>query len=297
MFAEADAPGEEAFYERARGWEVWIGADASRTALEGRIRAALGDDGDGDAGETSRARIAAASVDELVREGGELAAEVSALEKERDAKLQALAQADQRRANLEKDDKLSAVRLDQEARRAELGTTAEEWRAIVAAEWLLEKARRRFEEEHQPGVLRSASEIFDRFTRGRWTRIRANGDDKENPLRVTRWDGETLSVDALSRGTLDQLYLSLRLALAAEFPDPGVRIPVVLDDVLVNFSRSRREAAAEAIAEVAKKVQILAFTSHPELRDAFLAADPGAKRIELADPALPTAAIRVSTRS
>lgn len=295
LIAEADVSGEEAFYERARAWEAWVGADASRTTLEGRIRAALGDDGDGEAGEASRARIGAASVDELEREGRELQKEVAALESERDAKLQALAQADLRRASLEKEDKLSAVRLDQEARRAELGTTAEQWRAIVAAEWLLEKARKRFEEEHQPGVLRSASEILDRFTRGRWTRIRASGDDPSNPLRVTRWDGETLGVDALSRGTLDQLYLSLRLALAAEFPDPGVRIPVVLDDVLVNFSRGRREAAAEAIADVARKVQIFAFTSHPELRDAFLAADPGAKRIELADPSLP-ASIRATQR-
>lgn len=295
LIAEADVTGEEAFYERARAWEAWVAADASRTALEGRIRAALGDDGDGEAGEKSRARVAAASVDELEREGRELQKEVATLEAERDAKLQSLAQADLRRTNLEKEDQLSAVRLEQEARRAELGSAAEGWRAIVAAEWLLEKARRRFEEEHQPGVLRSASEILDRFTRGRWTRIRASGDDPANPLRVTRWDGETLGVGALSRGTLDQLYLSLRLALAAEFPDPGVRIPLVLDDVLVNFSRGRREAAAQAIAEVARNVQILAFTSHPEVRDAFLAADPGAKRIELADPSLP-AAIRVTQR-
>jgi uncharacterized protein YhaN len=132
------------------------------------------------------------------------------------------------------------------------------------------------------------------MTAGRWTRVAADRETPDDPLRVTRFDGETLPVSALSRGTLEQLYLCLRLALAADFPDPGVRLPVLLDDVLVNFSGARRAGAARAIADVAERVQVIAFTCHPELRDALLGAAPRARRVDLPEPSAPAARVTIA---
>ena len=69
---------------------------------------------------------------------------------------------------------------------------------------------------------------------------------------------ETLH-DALWRsdGTMDQLYLALRLAVAeALMPN----MPLVLDDVLVRFDDARMRAAVSILRELAENRQVILFT-------------------------------------
>jgi len=68
----------------------------------------------------------------------------------------------------------------------------------------------------------------------------------------------------LSRGTREQLYLSLRFGLIREFGERTERLPVVVDEVLVNFDPKRAGRAARAFAELANTNQVLVFTCHPE---------------------------------
>ena len=63
----------------------------------------------------------------------------------------------------------------------------------------------------------------------------------------------------LSAGTLDQLYLALRLAIC-QLTLPG--IPLVLDDALANFDDGRCALALEALARLGEERQILLFTCH-----------------------------------
>ncbi|MGB1929640.1 MAG: ATP-binding protein, partial [Mariniblastus sp.] len=95
-------------------------------------------------------------------------------------------------------------------------------------------------------------------------------------LLVDSEEGATISVDKLSRGTREAVYLSLRLALVRAYARRGSVVPMVLDDVLVNFDGRRIRAAAEVLCEFSSQGhQILMFTCHDHIRDVFhsLAAD------------------------
>ena len=65
--------------------------------------------------------------------------------------------------------------------------------------------------------------------------------------------------DALWRsdGTIDQLYLALRLAVAEELTPNA---PLVLDDALVRFDDRRMTAALDILREMAKDKQVICFT-------------------------------------
>jgi len=98
--------------------------------------------------------------------------------------------------------------------------------------------------------------------------------------------GQRLDAGLLSRGTVEQLYLCLRLALAESYAERAVALPIVLDDVLVNFDPRRSAAMAGVIAEVAARHQVIAFTCHPHaadlLRQAAVSAASPARLVELA---------------
>jgi uncharacterized protein YhaN len=68
----------------------------------------------------------------------------------------------------------------------------------------------------------------------------------------------------LSRGAREQMYLAIRFGLIKSFESSGVILPVMTDDVLVNFDPKRARGAAEAFSALAETHQILFFTCHPE---------------------------------
>ncbi len=66
----------------------------------------------------------------------------------------------------------------------------------------------------------------------------------------------------LSRGTADQLYLALRLALCDMLLGGEDPCPIVLDDALINFDDARMGHALDYLAEIAQHRQILLFSCH-----------------------------------
>ena len=116
---------------------------------------------------------------------------------------------------------------------ADSGSIVHEWRSARLAQELLTSTLDQYVEEHQPRVLAEASRLFAAVTGGRYERVVGQGDGGE--LTIVQRDGTTKSTIDLSRGTAEQLYLCLRLSLAAEFAKRGTALPLVMDDVLVDF--------------------------------------------------------------
>jgi uncharacterized protein YhaN len=85
----------------------------------------------------------------------------------------------------------------------------------------------------------------------------------------------------LSRGSAEQLYLCLRLALASEFARRAESLPLIMDDVLVNFDPERARAVALELAKFSERRQILIFTCHPATACMFTEASPGAAVIQM----------------
>jgi uncharacterized protein YhaN len=151
----------------------------------------------------------------------------------------------------------------QETILARIDEAAEQWAVITLCRALLDETRRIYETERQPEVLRQASTFFSLMTQSHYTRVIAPLDGSE--IQVERADGIRLSPQVLSRGTAEQLYLSMRLALVREYANHVDCLPVVFDDIFVNFDPNRSRMTFKALRELCATHQVLLFTCHPHL--------------------------------
>lgn len=163
----------------------------------------------------------------------------------------------------------AAVLADQaEFARAEVDSSMEEYLGLRIASLLLHGQIAAFRAEHQGPILSRAAPWFARLTGQSFNGLDTDtGDDGSLVLEGVRPNGEHVGVSAMSDGTLDQLYLSLRLAAVAADADNDEPLPLILDDVLVNFDDYRSSAALEILGEVAESVQVIVFTHHAHVAE------------------------------
>ena len=73
--------------------------------------------------------------------------------------------------------------------------------------------------------------------------------------------GESRPAERLSGGTREQMFLAIRLAMVKAFSNNGIELPMVLDDVTVNFDEHRSEAAVTTLMDFTKEgVKSSSFT-------------------------------------
>jgi uncharacterized protein YhaN len=139
----------------------------------------------------------------------------------------------------------------------------------------------RYRERAQGPLLARTNKLFPRLTLGRYTSLRVGFDTSDDPvLRSVRDDGTEVSVEGLSDGARDQLYLALRVATLQHHAEFNPPMPFVLDDVLIHFDDTRAAAALEVLAELAQGTQVLFFTHHRHLVDLARATLPDSARVE-----------------
>ncbi len=175
---------------------------------------------------------------------------------------------EEQRKVLSEDTSLADKRMELDSVEAQLAEAADQWREHAAVGQLLELIRSDYEANRQPDTLLEASKHLERLTGGRYPRVwtpLAN-----DILLVDNRDGQSLPVDSLSRGTREQLFLSVRMALVAMFARRGIQLPMILDDILVNFDAGRSRTAAQVLVDFAKQGhQLLVFTCHQHVWEMF----------------------------
>jgi len=88
-------------------------------------------------------------------------------------------------------------------------------------------------------------------------------EDEEERLAVISKSGEDQPIDfPLSGGTLDQIYLAFRLAVIDHLDEAYEHLPLVLDEVLINWDDQRFEAGVQILSHIAQKRQVFLFTCH-----------------------------------
>ncbi|MBQ4641635.1 MAG: AAA family ATPase [Oscillospiraceae bacterium] len=129
------------------------------------------------------------------------------------------------------------------------------YRALVLAQQTQEEASRELQRRFAPRISQRAQELFAGLTAGRYQRLSLSRDlsvesaaEGENTLCSSLWRSD---------GTVDQLYLALRLAVAEELTPTA---PLVLDDALVRFDDTRMAAALEILKKEAQTKQVILFT-------------------------------------
>ena len=129
------------------------------------------------------------------------------------------------------------------------------YRALTRAQQTLQQATQELQRRFAPRISQRAQELFSRLTGQRYQRLslcqdlslEASAAD-ENTLRGTLWRSD---------GTVDQLYLALRLAVAEELTPEA---PLILDDALVRFDDVRLTAALRILQEESNEKQVILFT-------------------------------------
>ncbi len=127
--------------------------------------------------------------------------------------------------------------------------------ALSRAQEVLSQANQELQRRFAPRISQRAQEIFASLTGNRYERLTLCQDlsveasaQGENTLRGTLWRSD---------GTVDQLYLALRLAVAEELTPSA---PIVLDDAFVRFDDVRLASALEILKEASGQKQVILFT-------------------------------------
>jgi uncharacterized protein YhaN len=181
--------------------------------------------------------------------------------------------------HLENDDAASVKRNERESILEDIHVDSREWAKLTIAQYILGKAIERYERERQPAVYRQAQEYFAAITDGKYRRILKPIDSSE--ILVEDKSGRRLDARSLSRGTSEQLYLALRFGYISEFIKHDEPLPIIFDDILVNFDPERKKNSCKAISQLAESNQVLFFTCHPETVEILLEKNPDAQVIDL----------------
>ncbi len=123
-----------------------------------------------------------------------------------------------------------------------------------------------YRREHQDPVLKIASRYFSELTCGAYEGLKTDVDDNGQPVLVGATnDARSRSVDQMSSGTRDQLYLALRLATLERRLEKHQPMPFIADDLLVNFDDARSDATLRALSDLGAKNQVILFTHHRQI--------------------------------
>jgi len=188
---------------------------------------------------------------------------------------------ERRLRELEESADVVALETSLQGLRTELEDALRDWRVASLASTLVRETLSRFTRERQPFVLAEASEMFGKVTGGRYERILPSAE--EDGLVLVTGEGKTKLPEHLSRGAMEQLYLCLRLGLAEEFSRRTESIPLVMDDVLVNFDEERRRITAELLAGFSRRHQVLLFTCHRDVVELLREIDPGVHVVTMSE--------------
>jgi uncharacterized protein YhaN len=217
--------------------------------------------------DTLLAEADGADTEALTPRGQELTDVITALS-DRLAELsaeRATAHADVKRLDAGPDAAVAAA--DAEQAKAEMAAQAEAYARKRAEIVLLKWAIARYRSEKQAPLLKRASVIFTRLTLGRYCELLVDLESDKARLAGLTEDRKVVPVEGMSEGTVDQLFLALRLAAVEEAVDNGCRLPFLADDLFINYDDARSAAGFQVLAELAQKTQVLFFTHHQHLID------------------------------
>ena len=152
----------------------------------------------------------------------------------------------------------------QEAQAA-MAETAEQYLELAVATRLLKWAFDRYRDQKQGPMLLRAGAIFAQLTLGDFVGLVVNHDTDPPTLEARRANGKLIGVPGLSEGTVDQLFLALRLAALESHLQQAGALPFIADDLFVNFDDTRAAAGLRTLRDLSAQTQVIFLTHHEHL--------------------------------
>ncbi|PAE06156.1 hypothetical protein CHI12_18010 [Terribacillus saccharophilus] len=177
------------------------------------------------------------------------------VEKELDNCRQRAATLQVKLADLESDTTASAAYHELQRQKQMLTAAGRKWAVRKLAYDMLLQTKRTFQEERFPRVLSEASSLFSKVA-DQYSGLALT---EAGSLVVKDLYSRNIAVEQLSRGTIEQLYLCLRLALSRHL---GVQqsFPLLIDDAFSHTDFERRERFLPILRTAADVQQIILFT-------------------------------------
>ena len=253
----------------------------TRADLDLRLARALGE---GAARAAYEAELLAARREALVSEQDALARQISELDQRR---LAAVEQKGRREHEAQQlgGDRAARLGAELEVVRSELEEQIDRYVLVHLAERVLDRVTDRYARENQPALLQYTSELLARITAGRHLRVVVQPETRS--LATVDRAGQLRVPADLSSGTREQLFLALRLAYVLDYCDRSEPLPVIMDDVLVNFDDERAAASLLAFRDAARATQVILLTCHDRWLDLTRRVAPDAQILQLAPEAAP----------
>ena len=127
--------------------------------------------------------------------------------------------------------------------------------SIMLAKQILEKSYDEMKNSVTPKFTENLSKNISKITNGKYSKVKFN---EETGLVVELENGDNVLAEKLSVGTIDQLYLSLRLSMVDELSEE--KVPILLDEAFAFYDNSRLENILKYLNENYKNRQIIIFT-------------------------------------
>ena len=172
----------------------------------------------------------------------------------------------------------AALAAQEECLRRDLAQRQMEYDALTMALEGLRRANVRLQERFSPELNRIAGDYFARLTGGKYESISLTRELEASAIQTGGiMPRRSLS---LSRGTADQMYLAVRLAVCDLCLPAEEGVPLILDDALTAFDDERLELALSLLLELSEKRQILLFSCQKR-EGAFFQSNPNVTNLTL----------------
>lgn len=159
-------------------------------------------------------------------------------------------------------DELSDLEVERKKWLEQLKQLEQERKVLQLALQTLEEARKQVEENIAPQLKPYVSKWISQITRGRYKECHVFPDQGFALRFFEPKTGRSIPVSHMSRGTMDQMYFALRLALIQFYSERsnGTFLPLFLDDSFVHFDDLRLRAMINILHHFSKKHQIFLCT-------------------------------------
>ncbi|UOQ43518.1 hypothetical protein MUN89_16590 [Halobacillus salinarum] len=257
LFARAMADNEEAFYQQSRLYEQERSNAERENDLKGRLDQLLTMEEQREIDWENLPKESTLKFQVEERED-----KLNQLEQKRMELHESLAEVKHSLSYLENSDKHSEYRHAFQVEKNYLNQLSKQWAVYETALNMLVKSKKVYQNKYLPQVITIASSYFQTLTSGKYMNIHLNKNEKHLVAEDT--NGRFFIVSELSRGTNDQLYISLRLAVGEVLADT-TGLPFIMDDAFVHFDETRLTNMLQVLNRFQEKHQVILFSFREDL--------------------------------
>ena len=158
------------------------------------------------------------------------------------------------------DDNNELERLEEDIRKLEIKKVGLEdiGFSLRTALEVLDESNTEIKRDFAPVLNNCASKIVSSITANRYGELKV--DENLTPRTTDPFSKDIVPISMLSGGTVDQMYLALRIALVQTIENKSEKLPLIMDEVLAQYDDTRSLEAIKVLKDISNERQIILFT-------------------------------------